>query len=363
MERSASSTNLDLLRACAVACVFLFHLRCTFGGSEWLGSLNLWALGRVGVLLFFVHTSLVLMLSMERMGGTPGQIAWPFYVRRFFRIYPLSVVCVLAAVVLHQPSSPWFAYSPVTLGQIISNLLLVQNVTDHTSILGPLWSLPYEVQMYLLLPWTFLLVARRFRLTTVGALVVLAMVAPLVEMRITGNAHVFHYAPCFLGGIVAFYVLGSKHPRLPAWLWPVMITGSIVLFCVIENSRKDDARFTAAASWVFCLLFGLLVPCFSEIRSRMVNRVSAAVAKYSYGIYLAHGFAMWIAFVRLGALPVLVRRAVFVALAVSSPVVAYHTVEEPLIRAGRRLAARVRPSGNEVPVTFSAARARCAGST
>jgi peptidoglycan/LPS O-acetylase OafA/YrhL len=76
------------------------------------------------------------------------------------------------------------------------------------------------------------------------------------------------------------------------------------------------------------------------MRSPAVQRTSETIAKYSYGIYLTHGLAMWIAFVRLAAYPLAVRWAVFVPLAVAAPVVAYHGLEEPLIRLGRKLAAR-----------------------
>src|ERR1700690_4109995 len=281
VRRAVHSANLDLLRSVAVACVFLFHLRRTFG-SEPLWGFDPQALGLAGVLLFFVHTSLVLMLSLERTAAEPGPLARAFYIRRFFRIYPLSIACVLAAIVLDQPSIPWLPYAKVTGMQAAANLLLVQNITGHASILGPLWSLPYEVQMYIFLPLAYVLVTRRFRWMTVALLVAVSVLAPVAEKRFTGNAHLFHYAPCFMGGILAFCLLGSKRPRLPSLLWPVTIVLGVALFSAIEGGRTGDKQRTAAIDWAFCVLFGLLVPCFSEIRSRAVPRASEAIAKYSY---------------------------------------------------------------------------------
>ena len=60
--------NLDLLRAIAVLLVLAQHV-----GSKMHIEHIAWAptrcpLGLFGVLLFFVHTSLVLMYSMERSG-------------------------------------------------------------------------------------------------------------------------------------------------------------------------------------------------------------------------------------------------------------------------------------------------------
>jgi len=71
MTRSAqptpfSSPNLDFLRASAVLLVYFFHLFITT--STRLPDY----LGQFGVLLFFVHTSLVLMFSLERIETKGG---------------------------------------------------------------------------------------------------------------------------------------------------------------------------------------------------------------------------------------------------------------------------------------------------
>src|ERR1022692_3448567 len=57
------STNLDLLRAVAVIAVFVGHYART-RGSNWIGPVNVSTLALAGVLVFFLHTSLVLMMSM-----------------------------------------------------------------------------------------------------------------------------------------------------------------------------------------------------------------------------------------------------------------------------------------------------------
>jgi peptidoglycan/LPS O-acetylase OafA/YrhL len=102
-------------------------------------------LGRFGVLLFFVHTSLVLMLSMRRLGLAGLRLYTTFMVRRIFRIYPLSILTVALVIAFHIPFAPWFsgamgAYAWPGWLELLSNLTLIQTLQEpHLSFLfsGP----------------------------------------------------------------------------------------------------------------------------------------------------------------------------------------------------------------------------------
>src|SRR5947209_13081073 len=142
------SANLDLLRCTAVGLVYVFHLLLTLGYKP---SQNM---GRFGVLMFFVHTSLVLMMSIHRLERSGQGIFAAFYLRRLFRLFPLSVFCVLTVWMLRLPRAPWWpqlAY--IDAGTLLSNLTLTMNMTYKEPLTSALWSLPYEAQMYVLLPF------------------------------------------------------------------------------------------------------------------------------------------------------------------------------------------------------------------
>src|SRR6266850_1776977 len=98
-----ASANLDFLRAIAVLLVLAQHL-CRRMHVEHIGWAPTTSLGLFGVLLFFVHTSLVLMYSMERSGLHGALLFKDFCIRRIFRIYPLSILAVAAAWALHLDS-------------------------------------------------------------------------------------------------------------------------------------------------------------------------------------------------------------------------------------------------------------------
>jgi peptidoglycan/LPS O-acetylase OafA/YrhL len=158
--------NLDLLRALAVLMVLVCHLSILFKFPRGMDYHIAVHLGRLGVLFFFVHTTLVLMFSFERLQAKyrGSALFLAFWVRRIFRIYPLSILIVLVVFLARLPVEHLppggFASDRIWPGALVANLLLMQNLIQAPSIPAPLWSLPYEMQMYVLLPFIYLLVRR-----------------------------------------------------------------------------------------------------------------------------------------------------------------------------------------------------------
>jgi peptidoglycan/LPS O-acetylase OafA/YrhL len=83
---------------------------------------------------------------------------------------------------------------------------------------------------------------------------------------------------------------------------------------------------------------GMLLPGFAETRSQRVRATSHIVAKYSYGIYLGHMIALWLAFSLLSDWSRVAQWGVFAAAMIALPCAGYHLIEEPLIEIGNRVA-------------------------
>jgi peptidoglycan/LPS O-acetylase OafA/YrhL len=79
------SANLDLLRSVAVLLVLVSHIPVALGHADGRWGVVTLA-GRYGVLMFFIHTSLVLMMSLERSERQGPALIRRFYIRRAFRI-------------------------------------------------------------------------------------------------------------------------------------------------------------------------------------------------------------------------------------------------------------------------------------
>lgn len=341
MNSQSESPNLDFLRSAAVGAVLFDHI------SRQLGIPKFGAVGRAGVLLFFIHTALVLMFSLERLTRSGGNVTARFYVQRLFRIYPLCWTWVAIVVAFRIPHAHVEAvYVWGGWGWLVRNLLLVQNFTFTSLVIGPMWSLPYEVQMYLALPFVYLAACSRHALKYIALLWVSAAVVSVMLNRYyistrglnyddSLHSPVTYFIPCFLGGVVAFIL--SKRPRSmhSFWLLPPAILSFILLIYYFPFPRAD---------WIGCTLMGTLLPRVFELRAEVFVRIFHNIAKYSYGVYLSHVPLLWIVFTRFHGIPVSLRWIIFSISLAAVSFACYKYVEKPMIDIGRRLARGMAPA-------------------
>ena len=368
--------NLDLLRSVAVGLVFLTHL------MDSMRIRGLGDLGHFGVLLFFVHTALVLMLSMDRLGLSGGRLYSVFVVRRVFRIYPLSILAVLLVVAFRIPSAPWFGEGvmggfvwPGWSG-LLSNVLLTQNITQSGSVICVLWSLPFEVQMYAFLPLLYIL-TRRFPslqalaiVWTVG--VIIAGMEYLVRSKVDSDFLLLRYFPCFISGVLAWRLLAAQRRRQPAVLWVLALMTLVTLYRmedvlrvygpnwqnVLHGAVRNDHHIwmppfaDLVRDWVFCGIAGLAITFFADIKSVWLNVITRGIARYSYGVYVCHIPIFWLCFdqLHIGNLVMNAILAVFLSAFVAFAL--YKYVEEPAIQIGKHLSTRL---GNAIAPSVSTA--------
>ena len=328
------SANLDLLRAFAVLLVLGAHLFLAIAPNGVPGLGHFSSLGIFGVLVFFVHTSLVLMLSLERMRERDvSSTTASFYLRRVFRIYPLAIITVLLATA--------FKYCTLTGPELWANIALVMNFTQSPLAIAPLWSLPYEMDMYVVLPFLFIFAQRYRSAWAVFALMPLSAIVALLQPAWLPRFDVIQYAGCFLPGIIAYRL--SRAPRRCSWpplLWPVLMVAMALGYSAVAALHIRPAF---PLRWTACLVLGWAAPRFQDIPYEQVRHWAGVVAKYSYGIYLMHTFSLHIAFVSLAGFNVLFRWPVFLVTIVVFPYLAYHLIEKPGIYFGKRLAAHFFP--------------------
>lgn len=345
MRQDSESHNLNFLRAFAVLTVYFGHLLQTFGIEHVAGRVTIYDFAQTGVLIFFVHTSLVLMFSLDRLKGRGWALFRSFAIRRVFRIYPLSIATVLVLLLFQVPDFPTHQFHWIGWGALAANLSLTHNLGGYGAFPGVLWSLPFEIQMYAALPVLFL-VLRRFKAWWIPlALWALAVVALLGLWKLkvgVAAGNILQFTPCFLGGVVAYRLWrGKRHFQFIGW--PLCIVACVALRVLAELVSFPHA--VTISAWVSCLLLGLAAPQFRELRDGWLHDFVAAIAKYSYGIYLSHCAVFWIAFVLL-KVPFVAQCAVCVALSIIFPLAMFRWIEAPMIEKGRRADTLAEKSGN-----------------
>jgi len=349
------SRNLDFLRSVAVLLVLIDHLFMAAGLADRFPAV--YDMGRLGVLMFFVHTSLVLMLSLERSEQrNAGHLFRDFYIRRVFRIYPLSIACVLLACAFGMPQTPGAAPAARSFSQIFASLLLVQNVAGRLSVISPMWSLPLEVQMYIVLPFLYIFAKRHsatalFKMGCVAALIGLPFdwAVSLHLVRGLGRLDILYFAPCFIAGVMSYRLSKNRIATLSSWLWPVAVMAIVTIYVLWQTVFLNSTnRYPAYRAWLVCWMLGALIPQFKEMRVRWLRTASHHVAKYSYGIYLGQVAALWIGFTFWPHNSSLFKWIVSILLLAVISVAGYHTIEHPGILLGKLLATRSATKRSEV---------------
>ncbi|MGR9295696.1 acyltransferase family protein [Rhizobium leguminosarum] len=306
MSRPDYIPSLDGLRGVAALLVVEAHIGFIFP----ITAPHLVTLGDEAVGLFFALSGF-LMAHLYGSRPVTRENVLDFLVSRFARIYPVY----LAAVVF------------VAMLSIMQNLDFVQpivGVTDfvrHVFLLGSsgvFWSIPPEIQFYLLFPVLWLCLARPHRYSgVIVGLTVVVIVDGLVELPGPGIMLVSKL-PYFLFGAIA----GMMHSHWNKWN-PSALTGILTLFllAVFFTYRHVSSGFSpefwslqsAVAAAVIVGLVARQPPIAAHVLAAAPVRF---LGKISFSLYLFHVPIMFLTRLTFDALmpePALIVVTLFVA--------------------------------------------------
>ena len=241
--------ELDGLRGLAVLLVLVNHFN-----QSWLTG------GFIGVDIFFVLSGYVVTLSvLKRKAKNIGNTIIEFYKRRFIRILPALILCILITTlfsVLFIPKS-WLSQSLETTGiwSIVGASNIAQILTNDgyfapISEFNPFthaWSLGIEEQFYLLIPFILIYCRPRKIAYIVGILSVVSLVLGYSWSSSNQN--------------LAFYSLFSR-------FWELGIGVLLAIYFDSKFANKlTDFRFLGGRIGVsfLSLLFGLVFIGLSSV--------------------------------------------------------------------------------------------------
>jgi peptidoglycan/LPS O-acetylase OafA/YrhL len=280
--------------------------------------------GQTAVIIFFILSGAVLFDSLQREKGGLPAISARFLVKRFFRIYPVLLICLLVC---------WIAFSmagiPRSLNQLVQNLALYDNTMN-----GATWTLNAEAfgSVFLLCAYIGYRTLREAGIVLVGGIFACANLAAFQDYLVYFKPYLY----CFAAGMFIPTRLGRLAIGLflPSRSWPILVLAMLFM--------HDTHQETMAA-----LLVGLVYYRKAGALGGFLSRpVSVFLGRISYSFYLFNVVFMEIILHRLRDVPVAVSHPVEFGLAAAIVVivltipVAYWSmrfIEKPSIWLGRRL--------------------------
>ncbi len=346
---------IDGLRGIAAMMVVFFHfneaLKDVVSFPRWVHTTL--QHGDLGVDVFFVLSGFVIPYSVRNGVHTPKYLA-KFALRRSIRLDPplwatLFLEVVLIRLVLQ--AYPGMGTPIPDAGQIAANAAYLQVFLGIDSIVTVLWSLTFEVQFYLVV---------------VGSLVILHLVRTRFD---SGN--LIHYLASGLSVVAFAYSVLIWHEVLPnplrglfiqrwfqfylgalAWL---AVAGRIRLrtfvaasaFCLISALvfAENDYRFWSTNAALFASALIVWASLTQRMSKLLAGPTLQFLGKVSYSLYLLHLVTGW-RFIALmkqsfgGEISVLLGTLVFaggVAVSLVSAWAIYRVLEAPSMNLARKV--------------------------
>lgn len=359
--------SLTGIRGVAATWVFLQHIQGFAAlalAAPWIMHLSAVDAAPRGIELFFILSGFILMhVHAEEFRILDRVVLRRFYVRRFFRVYPLNTVVLLAIVpvVLLFPGfvaaarnypGIHYAYKIHTFAWpgLLQSLLLVQcwTVVKLGEWNGPAWTLSAEVLSYLFFPFLarFMMTQHSLRRclswgTTSLLLLCVTMLATHHVFESTnpsGTMGAVRMLFCCFAGACLYrcFALMEQPPAHPDVLCGLGVAVPIATMFVPAASMLDVFGFAA-------LILGL------AYRQGVINRFFASrpalfMGRISFSFALVHGvliaFALWClraSFLTHSRLFGACWLLAIILSCVLLGIILHATVEMPGLRIGRRV--------------------------
>jgi peptidoglycan/LPS O-acetylase OafA/YrhL len=296
--------ELDGLRFLAFLAVFIHHAPNLPLPNYEAFRLQTWAGVDVFLCLsafLFVH----LLGSEWRQSGTI-QIK-NFYIRRALRIWPVYFLYVaLMALIIFLQLGP----TSSAVARVLGSLTFTNNILDAISgyeFTGPvilllhLWSISYEEQFYLAIPWFLRLMFSKSKQSQLTILAVIFAMGLAVRMGFIALNIPFpavyvlpitHLEPVLLGLLIGLGVLQPVLKRLP-W-WATALAAAVCFWLVSLLPYYMENTYWLMLTYILvglgsalCLLTALQANAVPALRW-LSSKPMVYLGKISYGLYLYH---------------------------------------------------------------------------
>jgi peptidoglycan/LPS O-acetylase OafA/YrhL len=298
--------ELDGLRFFAFLLVFIHHSSSI---SSYRLFYSLHKFGWIGVDLFFTLSAYLftkLLLEEYNLNGRINILN--FYIRRIFRIWPVYFIFVLSYsaiyYILKNNFSVQYKIRLTGLLTFSDNLFNVFQTKYHSiNYLGHLWTISYEEQFYLIVPFIILILIKSpFSYKIVYLISAIISLNIIRYIMISFNMpHVAiwsfplsHFEGILLGISIGFGLFNPISKHISPFKLGVIGIVFFVILCqmpeVTSSSKYLGLTYTLSGLSSSFVLFATMN---SRLwRSFFSAKVSVFLGKRSYGLYLFHLFAI-----------------------------------------------------------------------
>lgn len=337
-------------RALAALIVVLLHAGNVMrvehlSGHVGLG--NIFGFGYVGVDFFFVLSGFIITYVHFKELGRPESI--PRYMwRRFSRIFPIYwAVLALSMVVItagHLAAGKGLQMD-MDWSDIPGTVLLLIGQGEPKYV-GVAWSLQYELLFYVLFCLLFVNVRLGAVAFSIWALVILARIFGLVQVKLPFNMESVHCLQ-FLFGVVVGVWTRRHPPRLPRAALPATV--GLFIAAVLLEMHGPWPLHSDMGALVLGLASATVLMALVSLEQQALRTPAwlARMGSVSYSIYLGHvlliNLSYWV-MLKLGlyhALPEVLVFALAVSIGLAGTMLLGRYVELPMVsllknRAGAR---------------------------
>ena len=307
MQIDLKHNNFDALRLAAASSVVVSHCYTLYGKpmeplTKFSG--NMETLGSLAVSVFFIISGYLITHSYLRSGD-----ALDYVKKRVLRIFPALIVCVaicaliIGPIVSTRDVAVYFSHAApfrfLANGLMVLNQRMIPGVFDtppNTTMLvnGPLWTLPVEFAMYLMVLALGLMRAlkpARVPFIMAAALYLFLHKADTGTFYMNGAVPQYfavkHALSFFMGMI--FYL---HRDRIP-YTWPLFFWVTALTLVTLK---------TEYFRCLFIFTLPYMVLYLASIQNRFINHI-ARHGDFSYGMYIygypvqqtvMHAFGYWL---------------------------------------------------------------------
>lgn len=289
------------MRGLAAMLVVFFHFRSFLDNvyvQKNLGNI-LFGAGAFGVDLFFMISGFIIALSTEKTSSS-----MIFIIRRFFRIYPaFFVVFSIGALTV---------YSGFSFNELLSAMFFIHRDYSNTApgfgfnILGPAWTLSYEIYFYVIFVFS-MSINHRSRVYIASILIAFPVIFlqyyynDSISIAASSSPNVditnplypiirFCSSPILLEFIIGMlFFEAQKHIKLQFKkdTSALILFMSVGIFLAFYFSQKNYIfGLTGFGTWSIILMLGMIV--YDKSVGFNENKIMNFLGDISYSIYLSH---------------------------------------------------------------------------